>query len=90
MTAKAEIESLAAETLALTAILTKVLSQLRQLSPALDGAIGRALDDAACTVEDNAIRLGKSASPEHTVKAILIVEKMREALGHHSKPKGVV
>jgi len=55
---------------------------------ALDGAIAAGLNDAANQVEDIAIHLGKTVSPEHTVKAIRIVEELRTAvLGNQDKPR---
>jgi hypothetical protein len=86
----AEILSLAAETLALQAVCTQVLLQLRQQSPSLDLAVRRAIDEAASQLEHHAIRLGKAARPEYTIKALRIVEKLREALGYKDKPRGLV
>jgi hypothetical protein len=54
-------------------------------------AITRGFDDAANSVEDLAIRIGKSASPEQTVKALRIVEEIRTAtLGNKNKPRHAV
>jgi hypothetical protein len=88
-TVKQEIESLYAETLALQTILVKVLGRLRAVDPALAAANAAGLDDAADHVEHIAIRLGEAASPEHTVKALRIVEELRTAiLGDQHKPRG--
>jgi hypothetical protein len=87
-TVKQEIVSLHSETLALQVILTNVLGRLRTADPALDGAIAAGLDDAANQVEDIAIHFGKAASPEHTVKAIRIVEELRATvLGNQDKSR---
>jgi hypothetical protein len=72
-----EITALAAETLALQAILTSVFTQIGRLDPRIADAIRAGFDDAASFVEDMAIKLGKSASSEHTVKALSIVEQLR-------------
>jgi hypothetical protein len=83
-----QIESLHAETLALQVILVKVLGRLRTADPALAAAIATGLNDAANQVEDIAIRFGKTASPEHTVKAIRVVEELRTAIvGHQDQPR---
>jgi hypothetical protein len=88
-TAKQEIESLYAEALALQIILVNVLSRLRAVDPALAAAIAAGLDDATDQVEHIAISLGKAASPEHTVKALRIVEELRATiLGNQHKPRG--
>jgi hypothetical protein len=85
---KQELDALAGETLALQVILTNVLYRLRIIDPRLADAIVAALDDAANQVEDLAIHFGKTASSEHTVKAIRIVEELRTAvLGDHDKPR---
>ena len=89
--AKQEIEALHGETLALQVILTNVLRRLRAADPALAAAIAAGLNEAADQIEDIAIRFGKAASPEHTVKAIRIVEELRTAiLGNKDKPRSGV
>lgn len=89
--AKQEIEALAGETLAIQVILTNVLRQMLTINPRAHGAIVAGLNNAANQIEDMAIRFGKTASPEHTVKAIRIVEELRTAvLGDHDKPRGRV
>ena len=77
-----EILSLSADTLALQTVLTQILLQLRKQSPALDIAVGRAIDDAASAIEHLAIRFGEAASPAHTVKALRIVEELRDTVGY--------
>jgi hypothetical protein len=85
---KQQIESLHAETLALQVVLVNVLGRLQTADPALAAAIATGLNDAANQVEDIAIRLGKTASPEHTVKAISVVEELRTAIvGDEHKPR---
>ena len=83
-----EIESLAAETLALQAIVIGVFGRLASANPGLREAIGLGFDDAANYVEYLTIKLGKKASPAHTSKALHIVEGLRStALGKPSDPK---
>jgi hypothetical protein len=74
-----EIASLSAETLAMQTILASVFFHLGRTDPKVQLAIQRGLNDAANQVEDLAIRLGKSASPDHVVKAIRVVEEIRAA-----------
>jgi hypothetical protein len=83
-----EIESLAAETLALQTILAHVLDQVAKVDVRIAAAIRKGFDDAADDTEDIAIKLGKSASPDHTVKALGVIEYMRTAtFGYQDKPK---
>jgi hypothetical protein len=86
-----ELNSLHAETLAFGAILAYVFDRLARSDPALKSAISAGFDDAANFVEDFAIKRGKSASPEHTVKALRVVEDLRAAtFGKQQKPGGIV
>ena len=88
MDADREINSLAAETLALQAILTHVLGRLCQIDMRLTSAVRRGFDEAASEIEDMAIKFGHAASPDHVTKALGIVETLRAAtLGDHDKPK---
>jgi hypothetical protein len=88
---KREIESLAAETLALQNVMAHVLHRVSKIDPSLAAAIKLGFDDAANGVESVAIRFGKSASADHAVKAIRIVEQLRAAtLGDPDKPKHAV
>ena len=91
MDTEKEVRSLAAETLALQAILTNVLSRLATADEKTAAAIRKGFDDAASQVENMAIELGKAASPDHTVKAIGVVEQLRAAtLGNPDQPKHLV
>jgi hypothetical protein len=88
---KAEIESLHAETLAFNYMFTCVLRRMAEIDADLAKAIAKGFDDAANSVENLTIRLGKLASPKHTVKAIRIVEEIRTAtLGDKNKPRHAV
>jgi hypothetical protein len=87
MDTEKEILSLSAETLALSIILGNVLSALAR-NPVLRPAIIEGLNQSSNVAEDTAIMFGKAASPEHTVKALRIVEEVRAmALGNEGKPK---
>ena len=88
MDVEREIHSLAAESIATQFILTQLLICLRRMTPELNRVVREALDDAANIAELTAIHLGKSASPEHSVKAIRVVEEIRAVvLGDQDKPK---
>jgi hypothetical protein len=88
----AEIDSLAAETLALSATLIHVLGRLIDSNPKLWIPISLGFDDAARYMEDHAIKLGKtslsSTSTHHAVKALRTVEDLRTAtIGNRTQPK---
>ena len=85
---EAEIDALAAETLALQAIVTNVFCQIGKDDVVLSLAIRRGLDDAVNEIENLAIRLGKTARPDHVVKAVRVIEELRAAsLGNQDKPR---
>jgi hypothetical protein len=85
-----EVHALTAETLAFSIIVGNVLSKLAK-NPLLRAAIVEGFDQAADVAESVAVQFGKSASPEHTVKAVRIVEEMRAVvLGDEGKPKNLV
>ena len=83
-----EINSLSAETLAIQTILAHVLHRLTEIDPKIAGAIKTGFEGAANEAENIAIRLGKTASPDHLVKAIHVIEELRTAaLGTPDKLK---
>jgi hypothetical protein len=83
-----EVESLAAETLALQAVVIAIFGRLASANPGLREAIGLGFDDAANYVEHLTIKLGNKSSPAHTSKALQIVEGLRSTtLGKASDPK---
>ena len=91
MNTEKEIYAIAAETLAIQIVLAETLFHLRKLSPEFNSAIQQTFDDAASIAETTALHLGKSASPEHTVKAIRIIDEMRAVVfGQQGKPKHAV
>ena len=85
---KGEIDSLSAETLALSATLIHVLGRLIDSNPRLWIPISLGFDDAARYIEDHAIKLGKTSSTDHAVKALRTVEDLRTAtIGNRTQPK---
>jgi hypothetical protein len=79
-----EIHSLHGETLALTAIVGCLCARLAASGPSMAPIVAAAFDDAANLAEHTAIAAGKAADPEHTVKALRIIEELRAvALGKH-------
>jgi hypothetical protein len=83
-----EIHSLAAETLALQAILSSVLDRMSKADANTLQLVKLGFDDATSYVEHVAIKLGRAASPDHATKAIQIVESLRTlTLGNPDKPK---
>jgi len=90
MDTEKEIQALSAETLAFSIILGSVLSKFAT-DRTLRFTITEAFNEAADVAQSVAVRFGKSASPEHTVKALRIIEDMRAmVLGDESKPKNFV
>ena len=83
-----EINSLAAETLALQAILSSVLDRISRDDPRAREAIKLGFDDAASYVEHIALKLGSISPPDHAAKALQIVEGLRTmTLGKPDKPQ---
>jgi hypothetical protein len=91
MDVEREIQRLEAESLATQFVVTQLLVRLRRAHPDFDKAIRDTLDDTANLAERVTIQLGKSASPEQTVKALSTIEKIRTMVfGDDDKPKHVV
>jgi hypothetical protein len=90
MDSEKEIRALAAETLAFSIIVGSVLSTLAK-DASLRAAIIAGFDQAADIADSVAVRFGKTASPEHTLKALSIIEEIRAmVLGDEGKPKNLV
>jgi hypothetical protein len=88
MDAEMEIQSLHAETMALSFMISHILRRISASDSSLAQAISAGFDDAANGVENLALRAGKAASPHHLVKAIRIIEELRTAtLGNEKKPR---
>jgi hypothetical protein len=86
-----QIVALNAETLALQTLLVQILGRLAVQNAGMAHAIKLGFDDASSVTEDSAVKFGKSASPEHIVKAIRIIEELRTAtLGYPDKPKHAI
>jgi hypothetical protein len=82
-----EIRSLSATTLALSIVVNNVFQRLAK-DAALREAIKTGFKRAADTAETVAISAGKTASPDHSVGALRIIEEMRRvALGDEEGPK---
>jgi hypothetical protein len=87
MDSEKEINALAAETLAFSIIIGQVFSKLAR-DPQLRPAIIEGFNQSADVADSVAIQFGKSASSEHTVKVIRIIEEMRAmVLGNEGEPK---
>lgn len=83
-----EIRALAAETLAYSCVLSGVFDALVKAQPELRGPIAEGFENALGMAEAVAMQFGSSASPEHTVKCIRIIEELRAAiLGPPGKPQ---
>ncbi len=86
-----EINSLFVEAIAIQTVLAHVLDRISRIDDQCFDAVKRGFDDAANDAEDTAIKLGKTASPDHLVKAIRIIEELRTAtLGNPDKPTHAV
>ena len=74
-----ELAALHAETIAIQAVLTNVLFELKRLDPVLASAITRGFNNAASQIEDSATQAATVLSSESLVKAVSIVEDLRIA-----------
>jgi hypothetical protein len=81
-TMKQQLTALRAETLAIQAVLTNLLFQLKRLDPVLADAIARSFDAA-----DQIERAGRLASSEPVVKALVIIEELRGASLGRDRPR---
>jgi hypothetical protein len=72
-----EITSLAGETAALQAIVSRVLHQIGQVDPRVRHAIRVGFDEAANQIDALAIAAGGKARSEHFAKAIKLIEVLR-------------
>lgn len=91
MNVEAEIHALSAETLALSITLGNVLSKLATVGPGFRNAIAEGFDQSADVAQTIAEHFGKSASPEHTIKAMRIIEELRTTvLGNEGNPRKLV
>jgi hypothetical protein len=72
-----EIASLAGETLALQTLLFEFFVIARNSGAFPDHLARKVFDNAANTLERNAIAMGSNAAPEHLVGALGVVEQLR-------------
>jgi hypothetical protein len=72
-----ETKTVRCETLAIQAVLTNVLFQLKRLDPVLAEAIARGFDDAADQIESYATPGGRTVEP--LARALAIIEDLRTA-----------
>jgi hypothetical protein len=75
-----ELKALRAETIAIQAVLTNVLFELKLLDPVLADMVSRSFDQAATQIENSALQLAEdAAASEPLVKALSIIEDLRTA-----------
>lgn len=88
MDIQSTLNGLGAETLALQTMFAKLARNLSELSPAHAQAVRGMFDESSDFLEQFAVIAGKSASPEHTIKAIRIVEEIRSnVVGDPNQPR---
>ncbi len=72
-----EMNNLAAQCLALQAVVVQFGRHLADVSPEFSVALGKAFDEATRKVEEAGLALGDTVIPEYTLKACEIVKDMR-------------
>jgi hypothetical protein len=80
MPTERELMALHAETLALQAVLTNVLHELKSLDPVVAAAIDRGFDNATSQIWNGAVEAGGTVPAEHLAKALGIIEELRTAI----------
>jgi hypothetical protein len=85
-----ELMVISAQTLAIQAVLTNVLFELKLLDPTLANAIARGFDNAANQIEDRAIQAGRAVSSEtissETLgQALSIIDDLRTVSRGHRR-----
>jgi hypothetical protein len=83
--AKKEIVNVAAETLALQAILVALINRMKEAKPELTSSLLGAFDDAASSLEHISIMSGRASG--HTPRSLQIVEELRTAVADQANPK---
>jgi len=81
-----EITSLAGETAALQAIVSRVLHQIGQIDPRVRHAIRVGFDEAANQIDAMAIAAGGKNRPEHFAKAVKLIEVLRFVVLKRDEP----
>ncbi|MBI5260250.1 MAG: hypothetical protein HY852_00345 [Bradyrhizobium sp.] len=74
-----EIHALSAETLAHSIMIGNILSKLAR-NPDLRSAIAEGFDQSLDVAQTVAVQFGTAASPDHTLKALKIIEEMRSTV----------
>jgi len=74
-----QFNHMAGEVLSVQLLIVRICRNLAKIDSAHLAAISAAFDDAASDAESFAIQLGKTAAPEHTIKAGRIIEQFRTA-----------
>ena len=81
-----EITSLAGETAALQAIVSRVLHQIGQVDPRVRHAIRVGFDEAANQIDAMAIAAGGKNRPDHFAKAVKLIEVLRFVVLKRDEP----
>jgi hypothetical protein len=74
-----ELKALRAETIAVQAVLTNVLFELRLLDPVLADMVSRSFDQAARQIENSIVQAANGPSWQPLVKALSIIQDLRNA-----------
>ena len=91
MSLEDELHSVIASNLAMQTLFINLCRGIISRDYANTEWLSEVFDHSAKDVEDLAIKLGKSADPKHTVKALRVVEELRAVvLGNKIKPKDAV
>ena len=80
MNLEAEVYGLAAESLAHHVMFAKLCRGLVASSPQLADLVGQMFDKTIESLEQIAIKQGAQSPPEHTLKALKIVEELRSSV----------
>jgi hypothetical protein len=90
MNVEGEIQDLASQSLAHTALMMALCQNLSKVSPEFSQAIRTAFDEAANHTETIGFII-KSAPPQRFTNAVRIIEQIRVAvLGKQEKPRDIV
>ena len=82
---KSEIESLAAETVALQFLIVNICGLLTKARPDLQPAFLQAFDSTANVFENLSLSMGKRSA--HAPKSLKVIEELRTAYIGHIAPK---
>jgi len=74
-----ELKALRAETIAVQAVLTNVLFELKLLDPVLADMVSRSFDQAAKQIENSVVQATNGPSWQPLVKAHSIIQDLRNA-----------